>query len=281
MLTLQIPAKVNIGLWVERRRRDGYHELRSLFFPVSIFDRLSFETLPHGIDLVCDVAHVPSDSQNLIWKAADLFFTYTGVRSGIRISLEKEIPVGHGLGGGSADAAGTLLGLDKLFSTSLSMDDLRALSLELGMDCPFFLNPRPSMATGRGEELEPVGVPGFDVFIYSPGFGVSTPWAYKHLKRLTNGENPCKLLLSALLERRYEDAGRWLYNSFEEVVYKRHPELERMIEWFKSEGAWFAGLSGSGSALYACFPPGKTLTLVPGEQGRLFKTKVLEDWGVV
>ena len=126
MLTLRTPAKVNIGLWVERRRSDGYHELRSLFFPVSLFDRLSFEVRERGIELSCDIPHVPSDSKNLVWLAADLYFTYTGVRSGIRVDLKKGIPVGHGLGGGSSDAAATLIGLDRLFNTRLSGDELRS-----------------------------------------------------------------------------------------------------------------------------------------------------------
>jgi 4-diphosphocytidyl-2-C-methyl-D-erythritol kinase len=168
VLTLRTPAKVNIGLWVERRRSDGYHELRSLFF-------------------------VPSDSKNLVWLAADLYFTYTGVRSGIRVDLKKEIPVGHGLGGGSSDAAATLIGLDRLFNTRLSRDELRSLALELGMDCSFFLDPRPCLVTGRGERIKPLKVPSFDLVIYSPGFGVSTTWAYKQLKRLTNGSKPCRL----------------------------------------------------------------------------------------
>lgn len=281
MLTLKVPAKVNIGLWVERRRRDGYHELRSLFFPITLFDRLSFELIPHGIELDCDEPHVPSDTKNLVWRAADLYFTYTGVRSGIKIKLKKQIPVGHGLGGGSADAAGTLLGLNKLFDTGLSADEHRALALELGMDCPFFLSPQPSIATGRGENLEPVEVESFDLFIYSPSFGVSSTWAYRHIKRLTKGAKLCRLLLTALSERRFEEAGRWLYNSFEDVVYKRHPELERMIEWFKGQGAWFAGLSGSGSALFAAFPGGVSVTLPLGESGRLFQVKTLEYWDVV
>lgn len=100
MLTLKTPAKINIGLWVERLRLDGYHDLRSLFFPVSLFDQLSFSVRSSGIELLCDEPHVPRDSTNLVWKAADLFFTYTGVRSGVTIKLEKEIPVGHGLGEG-------------------------------------------------------------------------------------------------------------------------------------------------------------------------------------
>ncbi len=281
MLTLRTPAKVNIGLWVERRRSDGYHELRSLFFPVSLFDRLSFEVRERGIELSCDIPHVPSDSKNLVWLAADLYFTYTGVRSGVRIELEKEIPVSHGLGGGSSDAAATLIGLDRLFNTRLSGDELRSLALELGMDCSFFLDPRPCLVTGRGERIKPLKVPSFDLVIYSPGFGVSTPWAYKQLKQLTNGSKPCRLLFKALRERRYHEASQWLYNSFEEVVYRCYPELERMVEWFNSKGAWVAGLSGSGSALFAVVGPDVEFELPAGTRGRLFRVRTLERWGVV
>lgn len=281
MLTLKTPAKINIGLWVERLRLDGYHDLRSLFFPVSLFDQLSFSVRSSGIELLCDEPHVPRDSTNLVWKAADLFFTYTGVRSGVTIKLEKEIPVGHGLGGGSSDAAATLLGLDKLFSTRLSTDELRSLALEIGMDCPFFLSPSPSLALGRGDELRPVSVPVLDLYLYLPGFGISTPWAYKNLERLTNGEDACKLLLKALLERQFKEARLWLHNSFEDVVYKKHPELSKIIEWFLKEDAWFAGLSGSGSALFAAVPPCKYIVLPECYGGRLVRVSTLERWGVV
>lgn len=275
MIILEAPAKINVGLWVEGRRSDGYHALRSLFFPVSLYDTLSFEAIPQGIELCCCEPHVPFDSANLAWKAADLYFTYTGVRSGVKITLKKRIPVGHGLGGGSSDASVTLLGLDKLFHTSLSYVELESLALELGMDCPFFLNPRPSLVTGRGEEIEQIEVPAFDLLIYAPDFGVSTVWAYRHLTRLTNGVKPCKLLLQALVERRYRKAACWLFNSFEEVVYARYPELERMAELLKEKGAWFAGLSGSGSAIYAAVEPDFNFALPMDIQGRLIRARTL------
>lgn len=281
MITLRTPAKINIGLWVERRRDDGYHDLRSLFFPVSLFDTLSFEESEEGIELTCNRPYVPCDSNNLVWKAAYLYFTYTGVRSGVKIQLFKNIPVGHGLGGGSSNASATLLGLNQLFETGLSLDELGSLALELGMDCPFFLKPEPTLVTGRGEELSRLEVPSFDIVIYSPLFGVSTTWAYRHLRRLTKGKKACRLLLQALSQRRYEEAASWLYNSFEDVVYKRHPELAQMTKWLRMSGAWFAGLSGSGSALFAAVPEGLSIELTEGRAGRLLRVKTLESWGVV
>ncbi|MBD3284717.1 4-(cytidine 5'-diphospho)-2-C-methyl-D-erythritol kinase [candidate division WOR-3 bacterium] len=282
MIILKTPAKVNIGLWVERRRKDGYHDLRSLFFPVSLFDTLRIEKIPEGIELACEAPYVPKNDKNLVWKAAYLFFTYTGIRSGVKVELGKEIPVGNGLGGGSSDAAATLLGMDKLFQTSLSADELFSLSLELGMDCPFFLDPRPSLVTGRGEELKPVDIPSFDLAVYSPEFNVPTPWAYRHLRRLTKGGNPCKLLAKALSERSYQEAGRWLYNSFEEVVYKRYPILEDMAAWFLSQGAAFSGLSGSGAALFAFLQrESGDIDLPESAHGRLYKVRTLKSWGVV
>ncbi|MBN2378759.1 4-(cytidine 5'-diphospho)-2-C-methyl-D-erythritol kinase [candidate division WOR-3 bacterium] len=281
MITLKTPAKVNIGLWVERRRPDGYHDLRSLFVPIGLFDEMRFEATEKEIEFCCDAPYVPGDSSNLVWKAADLFFTYTGVRSGVKITLLKQIPVGNGLGGGSSDAAATLLGLDRLFDTGLSIEELVSLSLELGMDCPFFLAPRPSLVTGRGDGIDPIDVPRFDLLLYSPEFNVPTPWAYKHLGRLTNGEKQCKLLAKALKERNYEEAARWLYNSFEDVVYKRHPELEIVARWFCKEGAWFSGLSGSGAALFAACPKEFEPELPEGTPGRMYRVETLEYWGVV
>ena len=284
MITLKTPAKVNIGLWIERRRKDGYHDLRSIFFPVSLFDTLVLEKRPDGVEFSCQAPYVPQDMNNLVWKSANLFFTYTGVRSGVKIELCKEIPVGNGLGGGSSDAAATLKGLNRLFETTLSPEELFSLSLELGMDCPFFLDPRPALVTGRGEEMEPLEIPTFDLVIFSPDFNVSTPWAYKHLRRLTKGENPCKLLAKALSERNYQEAGRWVYNSFEEVVYKRYPILEELADWLKVQGAVFSGLSGSGAALFALMPSGfitNGVRLPEKAGGRLFEVRTLESWGVV
>ncbi len=281
MITLKTPAKVNIGLWVENRRKDAYHDIRSLFFPIAIFDTLTFFPITHGVELSCNLPYIPVGSANLVVKAAELFFTYTGVRSGVSIELKKDIPVGHGLGGGSSDASAALLGLNKLFETNLSYDELRALALEIGMDCPFFLRPRPYLVTGRGEDFEKVDIPPFELYIYSPGFGVSTVWAYKHLKRLTKGVNSCRLLLDALVKRDYEEAGKWLYNSFEDVVYGRYPDLGLMVEWFRNKGAWFAGMSGSGSSLFAAFPVGFEVKLPLEQKGKLFRTTTLEKWGVV
>ena len=158
-MQLSAPAKINLSFQIKGRRPDGFHEIETLMAPVSLADRITIERAGEqdGIRFTCDNPSLPADDDNLVVRAAKLFRRRTNVTTGITIALEKKIPHGAGLGGGSSDAAGTLLGLNELFAANLPEDELLKLAAELGSDVPFFVVRSPAVCRGRGEIVTPVG----------------------------------------------------------------------------------------------------------------------------
>jgi 4-diphosphocytidyl-2-C-methyl-D-erythritol kinase len=253
------PCKVNLLLNVLGRRPDGFHELETLLHPVQLCDRLVFETAPAGVHLECDQPRLPTDARNLVHRAATAFLQAAGIRDGVRIRLEKKIPLAAGLGGGSSNAATTLLGLNELFGQPLAPERLSVLAAALGSDVPFFLQTRPALATGRGEHIEPLDffptLRGTFFLLAHPGFGVPTAWAYQNLARFPaalNGTPGRARKLAALL--RSSDlftAARHFYNSLEAPVLEKYPLLALFQEFLRSHGAVAALMSGSGSTTFA------------------------------
>src|ERR1043166_2699702 len=150
------PCKVNLLLNILGKRADGFHELETVMHPVNLFDEMDFARVTRGFHLTCSDPTLPTDAGNLVHRAATLFFQKTEIRDGVRIHLEKKIPLAAGLGGGSGNAATTLLGLNEIFGKPLSFRILHDLAATLGSDVPFFLQSRPALATGRGEKIEPL-----------------------------------------------------------------------------------------------------------------------------
>src|SRR4030042_6413056 len=187
---MKTPAKLNLRLKVTGRRPDGYHELVSLMVPIDICDVLEFKAIPETVELVWEGLPVPDDELNLVRRAAGAFFARSGVKGGVSVRVTKNIPGAAGLGGGSSDAAATLLSLNRVWSGPFPFETLRELALHLGADVPFFLEPRPSIARGVGEILEPVEHwPDLWYLIVTPRFQVSTAWVYGNLRLgLTSNE---------------------------------------------------------------------------------------------
>lgn len=243
-------AKINLWLEVLRKRPDGYHELSTLMLPVGIRDELHIETCSEGFELWCDHPDVPKDGRNLVWRAAEAFFRRSGWRIGLRLHLTKGIPVGAGLGGGSADAAALLNVLNAAAPEPLSPDALHELARSLGADVPFFLLSRPALATGVGDRLRPVfGVPEYPLLLIKPPYGVSTAWAYGVLK-LTRGESRIKIhtLLASPL-----NPAPCLENDLEEVVAKGYPDVVVIKGWLLRNGAVGALMTGSGPTVFGIF----------------------------
>src|SRR5436190_5289571 len=153
-LEKQSPCKVNLLLNILGKRADGFHELETVMHPVPVCDTLSFARDGNGIELACSDPALPTNSSNLVWRAARAFLENAGIVSGVRIHLEKRIPMEAGLGGGSGNAATTLLGLNELFGSPLTPHSLQELAAALGSDVPFFLQGKPALGTGRGERIE-------------------------------------------------------------------------------------------------------------------------------
>jgi 4-diphosphocytidyl-2-C-methyl-D-erythritol kinase len=245
------------------KRPDGFHALETLIHPVNLCDRICFSRGGSGVELSCDDPALPTDERNLVHRAATAFLKAAGATTdGIRIRLEKKIPLAAGLGGGSGNAATTLLGLNALLGTPLTREKLESLAAALGSDVNFFLQHKPALATGRGEVIEPLdffpALRGACFFLIHPGFGISTPWAYRELARFPDARNGApgraRKLISLLQTAGLRDAGREFYNSLEAPALEKYPVLALYQEFLRENGAAAALMSGSGSTTFALFP---------------------------
>ncbi len=260
-LELQSPCKVNLLLNILGKRPDGFHELETVFHPVNLCDQLRFTRGGSGVQLTCSDASLPTDAGNLVHRAATKFQEAAGVSEGVRIHLEKHIPTAAGLGGGSGNAAVTLLGLNELFGHPLDDARLHAIAATLGSDVNFFLQSKPALATGRGEIITPrlsfAALRGAGFFLVHPGFGISTPWAYRELARFPaalNGiQGRAAKLISLLQSNDLMSAGREFYNSLETPALEKYPVLALYQEFLRANGAAAALMSGSGSTTFAIF----------------------------
>ena len=272
-LKFKTPAKVNLGLHVHRKREDGFHELETILQMVSLYDELELEPLSSGIELECDIPGIPTDSTNLAFKAAVLLQKACQVKNrGVRIRLKKNIPFGAGLGGGSSNAAGVLMGLNRLWNLNVRQEQLSILSSELGSDVPFFLTSPCAVGVGRGEQLEALESHAkFKVLLVFPGFPVSTPWVYQNLKlKLTKRENNISILRKNLSLSDIAGLGSQLYNDLEPVVIQRFPEIQIIKGELQAQGALGVLLSGSGSAVYGIYND--------SEKAKLACTNLNGDW---
>ena len=254
MLTLVSPAKINLFLHVTGRRPDGYHELFSLMCCISILDRVQLDFSGNEIAVDCSHPEVPLDETNLAYKAAQRFYAaYLGDSvHGVRIHIDKKIPVAAGLGGGSSNAAAVLMGLNDHHGSPLTRAQLSDLGLSLGADVPFFLTGRPSLATGIGEQLETFDMlTDYNVVVIFPGFGVSTATVFDQLNLgLTNRE---KKPTKALLKNKGFIAPQHLHNDLETVTLKTSPEIEKAKKRLAEMGALGALMSGSGPSVFGLF----------------------------
>lgn len=263
MLRRSSPCKVNLVLNVLGRRADGFHELETLFHHVPLTDELSFETAAPGVILSCSDPRLQVDGSNLVHRAATRFLAEARLEDrGAQIHLEKRLPLAAGLGAGSANAAHTLLGLNELFGQPLSAEQLDRLAAGLGSDVNFFLQDRPALARGRGEQvisLEPfTALRGAGLFLFHPGFGVPTPWAFGELRNhpaALNGRPGRATDLVEILRRGdLTAAGQALYNALEAPVLVKYPVLQLYQDFLRTQGAWGTLMSGSGSTTFALFP---------------------------
>ena len=252
------PCKVNLLLNILGRRGDGFHELETILQPVNLCDELTFQPAGKGIELSCSDKNLPTDSGNLIFRAAEKFFAAAGIPNGIRIHLEKKIPLAAGLGGGSGNAATTLTALNELFGGPIAREKLFEIAASLGSDVPFFLQDKPALAVGRGENIQPLekfpALSGKAILLIHPGFGIATPWAYQNLARFPNALNGQKgraqKLISLLQSANAKEASTGFYNSLEAPAFEKFPVLELYKEFLRASGALAALMSGSGSTTF-------------------------------
>jgi 4-diphosphocytidyl-2-C-methyl-D-erythritol kinase len=245
------------------KRADGFHELETVMHPLPLCDQLSFERAGAGLELSCSDPRLPVNAKNLVFQAAALFAKTAGLGpgDGVRIHLQKNIPVAAGLGGGSGNAAVTLLALNELFGQPLPAPKLAELAAALGSDIPFFLQTGPALATGRGEVIQPLdafpALRGVCCVLVQPGFGISTPWAYQQLANFpaaAHGTPGRAQRLIELLQTSLAAAAAEFYNALEAPAVRKYPLLALFQEFFRENGAPATLMSGSGSATFALTP---------------------------
>ncbi len=230
-----------------------------MLHPVKLYDQLTFMRRGTGVELSCSDANLPVDAQNLVHHAATAFLQAARIKEGVTIRLEKKIPLAAGLGGGSGNAATTLVALNELFDQPLAAGKLAELAAVLGSDVPFFLQDRPALATGRGENIQPLdffpALRGKVFLLIHPGFGISTAWAYQALARFPTALNGrpgrAQELISNLRTHHWPDVAGGFYNSLEAPALEKYPILGLFQEFLRAHGALAALMSGSGSTTFA------------------------------
>ena len=255
-IKLRAPAKVNLTLEVLGERADGYHELRSLVQCISLADELTLRPAQEGITVSVCGQWAPDGCQNLCYTAATTFIEQVGSPGGVEIQLTKHIPAGRGLGGGSSDAAATLLGLCELAEDAPSEDELHQMAAELGSDVPLFLYGGAAVISGRGEQVQSVTTQWNNcaLAVAWPDLGISTAEAYELLEHddFTDGEITANA--QHALAHGHLDPDRHLFNCFQRAVCSRWPQIAELQEDMTRASGALAVLSGSGSAVFCILP---------------------------
>jgi 4-diphosphocytidyl-2-C-methyl-D-erythritol kinase len=244
-------CKINLGLWVTQRRTDGYHNIQTAMFPVPWCDVL--EIVPSGgTETALTITGAQVDApveKNLCFRAWQLMADTYNIPP-VTIHLHKVIPSGAGLGGGSSDASFTLRMLNSIFQLNLDNDTLRSLAVQLGMDCPFFIENIPALSTGRGEFLKPVmlNLDGYYLALVRPPVHVSTAAAFLGIKPFMRENSIDEFLTLPVQEWKRE-----LHNDFETSVFKLYPDIQEIKNVMYRKGAVYSAMSGSGSAVFGLF----------------------------
>lgn len=255
-VTTQAFAKINLSLRIGGKRPDGFHEVRTILQGIDIADRVTCESRRGPFEIVCTMPGVPADRTNLVWKAAQHLWEAAG-REGqprdARVTLDKKIPIGAGLGGGSSDAAAALFALRRLWKLKAGDDRLYAIAAKLGSDVPYFFVGGTALGLGRGEEVYPLDdLPRLWVVLIFPPFGIATADAYQWLDDTyeKKGQTP---FFAQYLENTWLGRVVPLVNDLEPPVIERHPVIGALKDRLTKRGAVMAAMSGSGSTVFGVF----------------------------
>jgi 4-diphosphocytidyl-2-C-methyl-D-erythritol kinase len=246
-------AKINLGLTVLNKRTDGFHNLETIFYPIPLKEILEIVPSPEFSFRPSGLKISGNTRDNLVVRAYDLLKREFSVIGAVEINLHKAIPMGAGLGGGSSDAAETLLVLDRLFNLKISQTLLNSLAIELGSDCPFFLQPFACHASGRGEHLKPVAIDlsSYSILLVHPEIVIKTAWAFANI-------NPEKKVIDLIkiIQKPVENWKNLLVNDFEKPIFKAYEQLKEIKQKLYDTGAVYASMTGSGSTIFGIFRKG-------------------------
>lgn len=254
-ITRKAYAKINLGLDVVRRLPNGYHEVRMIMQNVGIYDVLTFEKAEAGITLQVDHQELPADGSNLIWKAAKLLLDTAGIQGGVRITLEKHIPIAAGMAGGSTDAAAAFLGINELYEIGYDIEQLKALGVKIGADVPYCIQGGTALAEGIGEILSELPAPpACYLVIAKPDINVSTKFVYENLRANELTYHPdIDGMIKALEMGDLKGITDRLGNVLETVTVPAYPIIEEIKTVMRREGAEEALMSGSGPTVFGIF----------------------------
>lgn len=251
-IEIKAPAKINIGLKVLSKREDGFHNLSTLFYPINdLYDTLIFEKSNY-FSFLCDAENIPKDNSNLIVKAKNILEIETNKKINVMIKLIKRIPTEAGLGGGSSDAATTLISLNEMFSLGLNYEKLITLSLKLGSDVPFFIKPKPSIGKSRGEILEPIELEIQEpILIVNPKIKVSTKEAFSEIQPFNSEIDYQSLISNGKID--YQLLKEKVTNDFEKNIFSHYPDIKNIKNIMLENGALFSLMTGTGSTVFGIF----------------------------
>jgi 4-diphosphocytidyl-2-C-methyl-D-erythritol kinase len=251
-ICLKAPAKINLGLSILGKLASGYHEVKFIFQQVSLFDRIYLQEIPKDeIRVYCNHQDVPLNQVNTVYQAAMLVKKSMKIKTGIALNIEKNIPVAAGLGGGSADAAQTLLGLNKLWNLGLNTKDLLKFGLKIGMDVGYQLVGGTKLATHLGERFQNLpSLPKIYLVLSNPGFNVSTKWAYQHVDYSQVGKKQLEELISGIKQGNIKKIAQNLHNDFEFWVPNFYPAVLKIKQKMIQSGVLGAIMSGSGPTVF-------------------------------
>ena len=259
-IKLKAYAKINLGLDVVRRLENGYHEVKMVMQTVGIYDELTLEKAEQGIMVTTDSGELPTDENNLIYKAARLIKERFGIEEGVRIHLQKNIPIAAGMAGGSTDAAATLKGMNELFQLGLTLQELQEIGVKIGADVPYCVMGGTALAEGIGEKLTAL-VPAPDCFVLvaKPDINVSTKYVYEHLDAAGVAKHPdIDGMVKAIAQGSLRGVLDRMENVLETVTIPAHPIIDTIKSRMKELGAKNSLMSGSGPTVFGIFEDKKT-----------------------
>ena len=250
--TIDSYSKINLGLRIINKRKDGFHDIESIFIRLNLKDKLIF-TPSEKFSLTCNISHLNNFKKNIVYKTYVVLDKMFDFKHHYSIQLYKQIPIGGGMGGGSSNAAATMIALNKLNNLNLKRNQLQKIAIDLGSDVPFFLDGKIQKVTGKGEYLKKIkGNSNFDdlkFLIIIPPFQISTKWAYTEIKNYLEPNN--KRSKFPPLDKRVD--WKLFENDFELVVQSAYPEIKNIKHTMYSNGALFSSLSGSGSTMFGIY----------------------------
>ncbi len=255
-ITVKAYAKINLGLDILRKRPDGYHDVYMIMQSLDLHDLITINKVKEeGIALRTNLSYLPINQDNLIYKAAALFLQTHGLREGLYIELEKNIPVAAGLAGGSSDAAATLIGLNKLYQTGMSLEQLQKLGVKLGADIPYCLMLGTALSEGIGEVLTPLPpMPTCSILLVKPDINVSTKYVYENLKLNESSIHPdIKAMTTALANKDIYGLTKNMDNLLQSVTVKEYPIISDIKDKMKELGALTSLMSGSGPTVFGIY----------------------------